>query len=221
VIANPPFSLERWGKDQWINDPFGRNMFGVPPRKSGDYAWVEHMVASMALGSGRMAVVLPQGALFRKGVEGKIRKALLQADLVEAVIGLAPTLFYGTGLAGSIMILRRSKPAERQHRVLIVDASTVFRKGRGQNFLDPEHAQQIVSWYRAFEDVPERAKVATLDEIKAEDWTLNIPRYVPPPMDTDIPPLEDAVAAFKEALGEARAAENRLRDVLTAGEWFA
>ena len=221
VIANPPFSLKEWGRQVWETDPWGRTLYGLPPAQYGDYAWVQHMVASMAQGTGRMAVVLPQGALFRGAAEGRIRKALLRADLIEAVIGLAPNLFYGTGLAGSIMILRRSKPEERQHKVLIVDASALFRKGRAQNFLDPEHARQIVSWYQAFDDVPDRAKVVTLEEVTSEDWTLNISRYVLPPMGEDIPPLEDAMATLTDALDEARAAEDRLREVLTSGEWLA
>ena len=115
-----------------------------------------------------MAVVLPQGALFRKGAEGRIRQALLEQDLIEAVIGLAPNLFYGTGLAPAVVILRRTKPAERKGKVLVIDASSLFRKGRAQNFLDPEHAEQIVDWVRAFEDVEDRARVVDLDEIKAE-----------------------------------------------------
>ena len=153
----------------------------------------------MAAGTGRMAVVLPQGALFRKDAEGRIRQALLEQDLIEAVIGLAPNIFYGTGLAPAVVVLRRAKPAARKGKVLIVDASSLFRKGRAQNFLDPEHAAEIVAWVRAFEDVPDRVKVVSLDEIKAEDWTLNISRYVMPPIGEDIPPLPEAVAAFKQA----------------------
>lgn len=95
VIANPPFSLERWGEDLWINDPYGRNFAGLPPRTSGDYAWVQHMIISMAVKTGRMAVVLPHGALFRMGVEGKIRQKIVEMDVLEAVIGLGPNLFYG------------------------------------------------------------------------------------------------------------------------------
>ena len=221
VIANPPFSLKEWGRDVWEADPWGRAAFGLPPESYGDYAWVQHMVASMAPGTGRMAVVLPQGALFRKDAEGRIRQALLEQDLIEAVIGLAPNIFYGTGLAPAVVILRRTKPAARKEKVLIVDASSLFRKGRAQNFLDPEHADQIVAWVRAFEDVRDRAKVVGLDEIKTEDWTLNISRYVLPPIGEDIPPLPEAVAAFKQALAEARAAEDRLREVLTEGGWLA
>ena len=199
VVANPPFSLKEWGRELWENDPWGRTVYGLPPKSYGDYAFVQHMIASMAQGSGRMAVVLPQGALFRKGAEGKIRRKLLEEDLIEAVIGLAPNLFYGTGLAGSIMVLRRRKPEERQGKVVIVDASTQFRKARAQNFLDPEHADQIVSWVRDFADVEDHVKVATLDEIKAEDWTLNISRYVLPPIGEDIPPATRSCRRIQES----------------------
>jgi len=221
VIANPPFSLKEWGRDLWEADPWSRAKYGIPPESYGDYAFVQHMVASMAPGgNSRMAVVLPQGALFRKAAEGNIRTALLQEDLIEAVIGLAPNLFYGTQLAGCIVILRRKKPAARRKKVLIVDASRLFRKGRAQNFLDPAHAEQIVAWYRAFSDVEDCARVVTLDAIRNEGWTLNISRYVLPPIGADIPPLPEAVEAFKTALAEARAAEDHLRTVLTQGGWL-
>ena len=221
VIANPPFSLKEWGRELWENDPWGRAQYGLPPDSFGDYAFVQHMIASMAPGrSSRMAVVLPQGALFRKGAEGRIREALLREDLIEAVIGLAPNLFYGSSLAGCVMILRRNKPTERKRKVLIINASSLFRKGRAQNFLDFEHGNQIVEWFQAFEGVEDRAKVVTLDEIEEEDWILNISRYVIPSIGEDILPLPEAVASFKEALAETRAAEGHLRTVLTEGRWL-
>jgi hypothetical protein len=101
--------LEQWGREIWENDPWGRAFAGLPTDSSGDFAWVQHMVKSMAEGKGRMAVVLPQGALFRGGVEGQIRQYLLEQDWVETVIGLAPNLFYGTGLAACILILKKKK----------------------------------------------------------------------------------------------------------------
>jgi type I restriction enzyme M protein len=221
VIANPPFSLKEWGRDLWEADPWGRAQYGIPPESYGDYAFVQHMIASMVpTGNSRMAVVLPQGALFRKSSEGTIRQALLEKDMVEAVIGLAPNLFYGTQLAGCVVILRRKKPEARKNKVLIIDASSLFRRGRAQNFLDQEHSDQIVAWYRSFEDVEDRAKVATLDEIKKEGWTLNISRYVLPPIGQDIPPLPEAVEALKTALADARAAEDQLRKVLAEGGWL-
>jgi type I restriction enzyme M protein len=214
VIANPPFSLEQWGREIWENDPWGRAFAGLPTNSSGDFAWVQHMVKSMALNRGRMAVVLPQGALFRGGVEGQIRRYLLEHDLIETVIGLAPNLFFGTGLAACILVLRQRKSTQRAGKVLVVDASTLFRKGRAQNFLEPEHAAEILSWVQKFEDRPNQTRVVSLQEIQAEGLTLNISRYVLPPIGEGIPPLDVAITDFKAALESARAAEERLRELL-------
>jgi type I restriction enzyme M protein len=219
VIANPPFSLEQWGREIWENDPWGRSFAGLPTDSNGDFAWVQHMVKSMAEKSGRMAVVLPQGALFRGGVEGQIRQYLLEYDLIETVIGLAPNLFYGTGLAACILVLRKRKAPERAGNVLVVDASSLYRQGRAQNFLEPEHAAEILQWVQTFGDVADRTRVVRLDEIKAEDWTLNISRYVLPPIGADIPPLNVAIADFKTAWERARDAEERLRVLLK--DWDA
>ena len=221
VIANPPFSLKEWGREVWESDPWGRAEFGLPPEGYGDYAWLQHMVASMAKGSGRMAVVLPQGALFRKGAEARIRRSVLEEDLVEIVIGLAPNIFYGTGLAPAIVVLRRSKPPEHREKVLIIDASDLYRKGRAQNFLDPGHAKQIVGWMRNFSDIEDRTKVVGVKEIEAEDWTLNISRYVQQRNRQELPPLTEALAGFKEALVACRVAEDNFRDLLVDGGWLA
>jgi type I restriction enzyme M protein len=214
VIANPPFSLEKWGEDAWANDPYGRNFAGVPPSKSGDYAWVQHMITSMALVTGRTAVVLPHGALFRMGVEGKIRRKILEDDLLEAVIGLGPNLFYGTGLAACILIFRRRKAADRKGKVLIVDGSREFRKGRNQNTLEPEHVDRLFQLYRDYADVAGLAHVATMEEIAGHHYNLNISLYVEPPAAEETVTIEEAVANLKGALGEAYAAEERLRSLL-------
>jgi type I restriction enzyme M protein len=220
VIANPPFSLKQWGREIWENDPWGRAFAGLPTDNSGDFAWVQHMVKSMANSSGRMAVVLPQGALFRGGVEGQIRRYLLEQDFIETVIGLAPNLFYGTGLAACILILRQRKASDRVGKVLIVDASELFRKGRAQNYLDPKHANQILEWVKNFVDVKDRTRVVSLKDIQAEDWTLNISRYVLPSIGEDILPLEQAIADFKTALERARQAEEHLRQVMNESGWL-
>jgi type I restriction enzyme M protein len=220
VIANPPFSLEQWGREIWEKDPWGRAFAGLPTDSNGDFAWVQHMVKSMAEGRGRMAVVLPQGALFRGGVEGQIRRYLLEHDQIETVIGLAPNLFYGTGLAACILILRKKKLPPRAGKVLIVDASALFRKGRAQNYLDPEHASQILTWVQQYQSVPDKARLVTLEEIGQEDWTLNISRYVLPPLGEDIPPLDVALADFKAAWERAQEAENRLRVLLKQEGWL-
>lgn len=214
VIANPPFSLERWGEDLWANDPYGRAFAGVPPRSSGDFAWVQHMIASMAPTGGRMAVVLPHGVLFRGGVEGRIRKELLERDLLEAVIGLAPNLFYGTGLAASILVFRHRKPAERQGKVLIADASSLFRRGRNQNTLEAEHADEILGWVREFADVPGYVRIVTSDDLASNDWNLNISRYVAPLQTEETISVDEALQRLQLALDDAWAAEDRLATLL-------
>jgi len=221
VIANPPFSLEQWGREMWESDPWGRAFAGLPTDSNADMAWVQHMVKSMAPKTGRMGVVLPQGALFRGGVEARIRKHLLENDLVEAVIGLAPNLFYGTGLAACVLVLRQRKDKRKKGKVLIVDASSVFRRGRAQNFMDPAHGAQIASWVQGFANVEDRARVVDRAEIEKEGWTLNISRYVLPPIGADIPPLPEAVAAFKDALAKCREAEDNLRRVMHEGGWLS
>jgi type I restriction enzyme M protein len=220
VIANPPFSLEQWGRELWESDPWGRAFAGLPTDSNADMAWVQHMVKSMAARTGRMAVVLPQGALFRGGIESQIRQHLLQHDLIEAVIGLAPNLFYGTGLAACVLVLRQKKPLKRKGKVLVVDASSLFRKGRAQNFMEFEHGQQILKWVKGFEDVEDRTRVVGLTELEKEGWTLNISRYVLPPIGADIPPLPEAVAAFKDALSKCREAEDNLRREMVEGSWL-
>lgn len=214
VIANPPFSLSSWGEDKWPKDPWGRNFAGTPPKKYGDWAWVQHMIASTAPGTGRMAVVLPHGALFRMGAEGKIRAKVLDADLIEAVIGLGPNLFYGTSLAACIMVVRRKKPADRKGQVLLVDASDLFRKGRNQNTLEREHLETVSDCYRRFEDEEGRSHVATLDEIREQGGNLNLAGYIAQPDDVDIPTVEEATEVLKSALNEAWAAEDRLIQLL-------
>ncbi|HOX00972.1 MAG TPA: class I SAM-dependent DNA methyltransferase [Candidatus Paceibacterota bacterium] len=218
VIANPPFSLERWGEDAWINDRYGRNFAGVPPRSSGDYAWVQHMLKSMSSATGRMAVVLPHGVLFRMGVEGKIRRAILESDKLEAIIGMGPNLFYGTGLAACILVFRARKKPDRRNRVLIVDASEQFKRGRNQNTLLPEHVDEILKWYAGFKSVKGAAKVVTLDEIAKNDWNLNIPRYVERVNNEKTITLDEAIGNLKTALADAYAAEDRLKGLLRKEE---
>ena len=178
VIANPPFSLKNWGAVEWSHDQFSRNIAGTPTDNSGDFAWVQHMVCSMAHPNGRMGIVLPHGALFRGGVEGKIRKELLTKDLLETVIGLGPNLFYGTGISACILIFKQKKDAKKQNKIQFIDGSALFTKGRNQNFFREEHAKQILEWYNKYEDIENISKIVSLSEIEENEFNLNISRYV-------------------------------------------
>lgn len=215
VIANPPFSLQKWGEEVWTNDPYGRKFAGLPPAKSGDFAWVQHMIKSMAPKAGRMAVVLPHGVLFRMAKEGKIRRKLLEMDILEAVIGLGPNLFYGTGLAACILVFHETKPKSHRKKVLFIDASREFKTGRAQNELLPAHVDAIHQWYGNYQDVEGVCRIASLDEIRENDFNLNIPRYVEPVIEEETITVEEAVTNLKKSLEAAYAAEDRLKALLT------
>ncbi len=214
VIANPPFSLKEWGATAWTNDPYGRNIAGVPPQGNGDMAWVQHMIKSMRAKTGRMAVVLPHGALFRKGAEGRIRQALLKMDLLEAVIGLGPNIFYGTQLAACIMVFRSEKPKNRKKKVLFIDASDQIRTGRAQNFLEKEHVECIFEWYSKAADLENYVKAASMEEIEENDFNLNIPLYVEKVIEDDLPSVAEALNDLKEAWAECQKAEEHLKSKL-------
>ncbi len=214
VIANPPFSLKEWGAENWANDPYGRNIAGVPPKGNGDLAWVQHMIKSMKPNTGRMAVVLPHGVLFRKGAEGKIRKALIEMDLLEAVIGLGPNIFYGTQLAACIMVFKQQKSGNKKNTVLIIDAADQIRVGRAQNFLEEKHVDQIYKWYQNHKDVKNHVHVASIFEIYENDFNLNIPLYVEKIIEDNLPSVEEALVDLKKAWNESLNAEEKFKSIL-------
>ena len=152
VLANPPFSLKSWGHELWSKgDAFGRDKYGCPPKSYGDLAFVQHMVASLKP-EGMLGVVLPHGILFRGGTEGKIRKGMLQDDLIEAVIGLAPNLFYGTGIPACVLVVRKSKPEERRGKVLFVNGEKEYLEGKNQNSLTDDNVKRLSGAFLACQD---------------------------------------------------------------------
>lgn len=199
VLANPPFSLKKWGDEGWSTDRWGRQYLGgVPPKGYADWAWVQHMLTSAKPATGRVAVVLSQGALFRGGAEAKIRTHILKSDAVDAVIGLAPNLFYGTGLAACVLILRTTKQPDRQNRVLFINSEDLFKKGRNQNTFEPEHVEAVLNAYAGYTDIASRCRVVDLDEIASNDYNLNIPLYVAPELEEQAS-LEEALAELEQA----------------------
>jgi type I restriction enzyme M protein len=187
IVANPPFSLDKWAmgfagdndekfKMEASLDPYGRFEWGVPPASKGDYAFVQHMLYSLAE-DGRMAVILPHGVLFRGASEGRIRKQIIDMNLLDAVIGLPEALFYGTGIPACIMVFKKNR---KRRDVLFIDASGdgSYEKGKNQNKLREQDIAKIVETYNNYETVDKYAYVAAYEEIKESDYNLNIPRYV-------------------------------------------
>jgi type I restriction enzyme M protein len=175
VVANPPFSLDKWGQEEAASDHYNRFHRGVPPKSKGDYAFISHMVETITETSGRVGVVVPHGVLFRGSGEGKIRKQLIEENMLDAVVGLPANLFYGTGIPSAILVFRKQKPDKS---VLFIDASREYDDAKTQNRLADEHIEKIVATYTARSEVDKYAYVADFDEIKENDFNLNIPRYV-------------------------------------------
>lgn len=214
VIANPPFSLDKWGFENWAHDPFGRNFAGVPPRTKGDFAWVQHMIVSMAEISGRVGVVLPHGALFRGSVESKIRKHLVDADLLDCVIGLGPNLFYGTGISACILIFRARKKESKKNKILFIDASELYQKGRNQNFFLPEHAKAVIDLYEKYTDVEGVSIVIDVDEIKKNEYNLNISRYVKKKRVVEEIDLKATMKELENAYDEFIKSKEKMKELL-------
>ena len=206
VIANPPFSLEKWGATEWSSDKFSRNIWGTPSDSCGDYAWIQHMVKSMAPGNSRMAVVMPQGILFRGNEDGRIREKMIKSDLIEAIVTLGDKLFYGTGLSPCFLILRRMKPAERSARVLMVDATKILTQKRAQNILSPEDVDHIYQLYLDYKDVEDYSKVVTLKEIEDKEFNLSPNRYINYHREA-VRPYEEVKREFLEAIEAVKLAE--------------
>ncbi len=177
VIANPPFSLKNWGYETAQNDPFKRFRFGVPPKGYGDYAFVQHMSAIMSP-TGRAGVVLAHGALFRGGAEGKIRKGIIEEGLVEAVVGLPPKLFYGTGIPACLFIMNKNKPKERKGKVFFLNGANDYQEGKKQNKLRKEDINKIASAFKEYATIQKYCRPVALSEIQENEYNLNISRYI-------------------------------------------
>ncbi len=182
VVANPPFSLKKWGAEHAEADKYNRFWRGVPPKDKGDFAFISHMVETAKPKTGRVAVIVPHGVLFRGGAEGKIRQQLLEENIIDAVIGLPAGLFQTTGIPVAILIIDRSREKgganEKKKNVLFIEASKEFKSGKAQNTLTDEHIQKIFDTYKKRKDTEKFSRKVDLAEIKENDFNLNITRYV-------------------------------------------
>ena len=178
VIANPPFSLDKWGQEGAAEDRYGRFFRGIPPKSKGDWAFISHMVATAVEGTGKVGVVVPHGVLFRGGQEGKIREAVIRENILDAVIGLPANLFFGTGIPAALMIFDKARKPNGKEPVLFIDASREFDQATNQNRLRSQDIEKIVATFRMNKAIDKYSYLAAYQEIEENEFNLNIPRYV-------------------------------------------
>lgn len=219
VIANPPFGLSGWGAEAFESDQYGRNIWGCPSDSNADFAWIQHMVASMDPIHGKCVVIMPQGVLFHGGKEGEIRKKLIQSDKVEAVITFVGGLFFGAGVAACVLCLNNDKPANHRGKVLLIDGSTIYTAKRAQNIMSDEDVEQAFKLYEDYTDVVGFSKVVTLEDLEKNGYTLAVNAYIEKPPAPPIDPKKIRKDYF-EALDNVKACEERLCTLLREGGYL-
>lgn len=210
VIANPPFSLDKWGEEIASDDSFGRFNYGIPPKSKGDFAFILHMLSSLNE-NGTMGVILPHGVLFRGASEGKIRKKLVEDNLLKAVIGLPANLFFGTSIPACILIFKKNKIDEK---VIFIDASKDFEKDKNQNKLRDEDIKKILDVYKNKKEVKNYSAIVTLQEIQENDYNLNIPRYVDSFEQEELIDFEATKAKIAKIQDELKSIKTKMDDYL-------
>lgn len=221
ILANPPYSIKQWDRKAWESDPFGRNLYGVPPQGRADYAFFQHILKSMKPDTGRCAILFPHGVLFRDE-EQSMRARIVEADLIECVLGLGPNLFYNSPMEACIVISRSRKPPERRGNILFINAVNEVTRERAQSFLEESHIQKIVAAYRAFQDIDGFAHTVNLADIRANNANLSIPLYVRPAAPTNGStgtsqpdrPLAEVIAEWQASSQALRGAMSELFDTL-------
>jgi type I restriction enzyme M protein len=217
VLANPPYSISQWDRQLFGADPYGRNLWGTPPQGRADYAFFQHIAASLDPKTGRCAILFPHGVLFRNE-ELEMRAKLVDTDLLECVLGLGPGLFYNSPMEACVVVCRTRKPEERKERVLFINAVNEYAREQGQSFVREQHIEKIIDAYRRFDEIPGFAHVATRDEIRSNQASLNIPLYVGNGngrvTEGEAASLTDAVAAWDASTRDTREAVSRVIELL-------
>lgn len=219
VIANPPFGLSGWGADAFETDQYGRNVWGCPSDSNADFAWIQHMVASMDPIHGKCVVIMPQGVLFHGGKEGEIRKKLIESDKVEAVITFVGGLFFGAGVSACVLYLNNNKPAAHRGKVLLIDGSTIYTAKRAQNIMSDDDVEKAFKLFQDYTDVIGFSKVVTLEDLEKNGYTLAVNAYIEKPPAPPIDPVKVKQEYFA-ALDNVKECEERLYQLLKEGGYL-
>jgi type I restriction enzyme M protein len=218
VLANPPYSIKQWDRLAWQSDKWGRNVFGTPPQGRADYAFWQHILCSMDESTGRCAILFPHGVLFRDE-ERQMRERMLGADVIEAVVGLGPNLFYNSPMEACVVVCRSKKSPDRSGRILFIDAVTEVTRERAQSFLTADHILRIADRYRRFEAEPAFAAIATLSDIATNNYNLSIRLYVKRnPDDYSAADLPGALLTWRVSSSDLRVAAEDLFTLLQSTE---
>jgi type I restriction enzyme M protein len=178
-IANPPYSMKKWDRESWKNDPWGRNIYGTPPQGNADYAFFQHIICSLNENTGRCAILWPHGILFRES-EREMRTKLIENDYVDTVIGLGPNLFYNSPMDSCIVVCRKNKPEVKRNKIMFIRAYDQTYKEGNQNFLSEQHISTIFEWYSNFKDIPGRVKIADIEDVRRNNHIINVALYARP-----------------------------------------
>lgn len=219
VLANPPFSLDKWGAEQFESDKYGRNMWGCPSDASADFAWLQHMIKSMDSKNGKCAVVLPQGVLFHEGKAGSIREQLIKSDKLECVITLVGGVFYSTTVSACILLLNNNKPVEHRGRICLIDASKIYTPLRAQKIMKDEHIERVYNLFSEYQDEVDYAKIVTIKDLEDGDYSLAVAKYIEKKKHVSASP-EEVKAAYFEAIDEVKRAEEHLNSLLNQGGYI-
>ena len=216
TIANPPFSLDKWGADQFATDAYGRNIWGCPTDSNADFAWLQHMVSSMKPKTGRCAVVLPQGVLFRSGKESEMRKQLIESDKLECVITLVSGVFYSTGVSACILLLNNNKVPAHKGKICMIDGSKFYTPKRAQVLMTKDDIDAIYKVYQSYQDEIEVSKVITIEDAKLNDYSLALNNYIEKrKIETATP--EEIRRQYFEAYNKMIEAEEKMKQLLKEG----
>ena len=213
VLANPPYSIKAWNRKSFAKDPYGRNIWGLPPQGRADYAFFQHIAKSLDPMTGRAAILFPHGVLFRRE-EAALREELVKSDLIECVLGLGAGLFYNSPMEAVVITLRADKPAEHKGKVLFINAVNVVAREQGQSFLRESHQAKILDAYRGFTAVDQFSAVATLDQIAQKGYSLAIPLHVAGAKAADATERIDVVDALSEWRAAADVSEAAIADIV-------
>jgi type I restriction system adenine methylase HsdM len=206
VLANPPYSIKSWNREAFAHDPYGRNMWGVPPQGRADYAFFQHIAKSLDARTGRAAILFPHGVLFRRD-EASLREALVKSDLIECILGLGEGLFYNSPMPAIIIVLRKQKSPAQRGKILLIDAVNEVAREQAQSFLRETHQEKVLAAYRAFKDQPGFASVATIADVAEKNYSLAVSMYVAA-KETALSAIDvgDAVADWRIATDASTAA---------------